>query len=120
MNIQWKSCIRIVLTVLAAYLCIYYWEGLEQFVSIALHAATPLLFGGVIAYIVNILMSFYEHKLPTSGKPYSAKLRRPLCMVLAFITLILVICAPHICGWMKTSTSEHTSPTKASFTHWKI
>lgn len=91
MNIQWKSCIRIVLTVLAAYLCIYYWEGLEQFVSIALHAATPLLFGGVIAYIVNILMSFYEHKLPTSGKPYSAKLRRPLCMVLAFITLILVI-----------------------------
>ena len=92
MNIQWKSCIRIVITVLAAYVCIRYWELLEALVSIACSAAYPLILGGIIAYIVNILMSFYERKLPAS-KPDSlaSKLRRPAAMILACITLILVI-----------------------------
>ena len=92
MNIQWKSCIRIVITVLSAYVCIRYWELLEALVSIACSAAYPLILGGIIAYIVNILMSFYERKLPAS-KPDSlaCKLRRPAAMILACITLILVI-----------------------------
>ena len=91
MNIHWKSCIRIVLTVLAAYLCIRYWETLEVLVRIFISAATPLLIGCMIAYIVNILMSFYERVLPQTQNRSAAKLRRPGCMLLAFITLILVI-----------------------------
>lgn len=91
MNLHWKSCIRIVLTVLAAYLCIRYWESLETFVRIALSAAYPLIIGGIIAYIVNILMSFYERILPSAKDGIWAKLRRPSSMILAFITLLLVI-----------------------------
>lgn len=91
MNIRWKSCLRIVVTVLAAYLCIRYWELAENFVSLAVGAATPLLLGGVIAYILNILMSFYERILPKTEKRALQKIRRPGAMLLAFITLIAVI-----------------------------
>jgi len=91
MNIQWKSCVRIVITVLAAYLCIRYWELLERFVRIAFSAAYPLILGGVIAYILNILMSFYERILPRFTNEPLQKLRRPGAMLLAFITLILVM-----------------------------
>ena len=45
----------------------------------------------MIAYILNILMGFYERKLPDLGKPGTTKLRRPLCMLLAFLTLALVV-----------------------------
>lgn len=91
MNIQWKTCIRIIVTVLASYLCIRYWDTLEQFVGIAVSAASPLIIGAVIAYIVNILMSFYERILPPAKHRALAKVRRPVSMVLAAITLLLVI-----------------------------
>ena len=86
MNISRTSCVRLVITVLAAFLCIRYWAAAEAAVGIALSAAAPLLIGAVIAYIVNILMNFYERKLPLSEK-----LRRPVCMLLAFLTLALVV-----------------------------
>lgn len=91
MNLQWKSCFRIILTVLIAYLCIRYWAYLEQFVGIALSAAKPLIIGGVIAYILNILMSFYERVLPQSEQAVLQRVRRPGTMLLSFITLTLVI-----------------------------
>ena len=89
MNISWKACTRVLLTVLAAYLCIEYWAVAVRLVAVACSAASPLLAGAVIAYIVNILMSFYERKLP-HGSNKTAALRRPVCMLLAFITLALV------------------------------
>ena len=86
MNISKTSCIRILLTVLIAFVCIRYWSAAEAAVRIAVSAASPLLVGAVIAYIVNILMNFYEGKLSVSPK-----LRRPVCMLLAFLTLALVV-----------------------------
>ena len=86
MNISRTSCVRLLLTVLAAFICIHYWAAAETAVAIAVAAASPLLVGAVIAYIVNILMNFYERKLPIS-----VKLRRPVCMLLAFLTLALVV-----------------------------
>ena len=89
MNISWKACTRIVLTVLAAYLCVEYWSVAVRLAAVAYSAASPLLIGGVIAYIVNILMSFYERKLPR-GNGKTEALHRPLCMLLSFITLAVV------------------------------
>ncbi|MBQ3258323.1 MAG: AI-2E family transporter [Oscillospiraceae bacterium] len=91
MNISRTSCVRLVITVLAAFLCIRYWSVAESAVRIAFAAAYPLIVGGVIAYILNILMSFYERVLPVSGNAAAAKLRRPGCMLLAFVTLLLVV-----------------------------
>ena len=86
MNISRTACTRILLTILAAFLCIRYWAAAEAAVGIALAAASPLLIGAVIAYILNILMNFYERKLSLGEK-----IRRPLCMLLAFLTLALVV-----------------------------
>ena len=86
MNISKTSCIRILLTVLIAFVCIRYWAAAEALVRIAVSAAAPLLVGAVIAYIVNILMGFYEGKLSLNPK-----LRRPVCMLLAFLTLALAV-----------------------------
>ncbi len=86
MNISRTSCTRILLTILAAFLCIRYWAAAEAAVSIAFAAASPLLIGAVIAYILNILMNFYERKLSMKEA-----IRRPLCMLLAFLTLALVV-----------------------------
>lgn len=42
------------------YLCIHYWSAAAGLFGAVLGAASPLLIGCVIAYIINILMSFYE------------------------------------------------------------
>lgn len=50
------------------------------------------MIGCVIAYIVNILMSFYErHYFPKSNNEKLRKSSRPVCMVGAFLTLILIL-----------------------------
>ncbi len=55
-------------------------------------ATTPLILGFCIAYIVNILMSFYENIFYTGKRSHLvAMTRRPLCMLLAFASLVLII-----------------------------
>lgn len=92
MKVEWKSCFRIGCSLFLLYLCITYWSGAVGIFSMAFGAAMPLLIGCVIAYIINILMSFYERNyFPKAKKPGLIKSRRPVCMLAAFITLLLVI-----------------------------
>lgn len=92
MKVEWKSCFRIGVSAFLLYLCIRYWAGAAGLVSVLFSAATPLLIGCVIAYIVNILMSFYEKRyFVKSGKALVQKSRRPVCMVAAMITLVAVV-----------------------------
>lgn len=90
--LEWKTCIRGGITVLLVYLLIHYWSGLSGIVRLAVSAAVPLILGCVIAYIVNILMSFYERYFPTGKKNEKwQRIRRPVCMLLSFLTVVLVI-----------------------------
>jgi len=92
MKVEWRSCFRIGLSVFLLYLCITYWTSAVNFAGALVSAGMPLLIGCVIAYIINILMSFYEkHYFPKSQKKGVAKSRRLVCMLAAFITLLLVI-----------------------------
>lgn len=72
MKIEWKKYSRAGVTVFLLFLCIYYWKSFTQVVGVALKAAAPLLLGCVLAYIINILMSFYE-------RHYFLKARKRLC-----------------------------------------
>ena len=90
MRVEWKSCFRICVSAFLLYLAIYYWSGLTNLAGLALQAAFPLILGGVIAYVANILMSFYERKLSGNGRTWK-KVRRPVCMTLAFATVIAAI-----------------------------
>lgn len=89
-KIEWKTCLKIAVTVFALYLCITYWIPLMGFVGKVIGAATPLLTGFVIAYILNILMTFYESHYFTkySDKNIVSKSRRAVCMILAMFSLV--------------------------------
>jgi len=98
LKLTWKTCLRAGLTVVAVYLACTYWHTLIHAVGVALSAASPLIVGVVIAYVANILMSFYEaHFFVKSRKPIVKKLRRPACMGLAFLTAVLAVV------WMLTT-----------------
>ena len=98
MKLTWKTCLRAGVTVVAVYLACTYWPVLTGALKVALAAASPLLIGAVIAYVANILMSFYEaHFFVKSKKPMVKKLRRPICMALSFLTAVAAIV------WMLTT-----------------
>ena len=92
MNITLKSCLRIALSIFLLYLAIHYWPAVSGFIGTLLGAATPLLIGGVLAYILNLIMSAYEkHFFPRSTNPKLMRLRRPLCALLAVISLLAIV-----------------------------
>ena len=92
MKEQGKTCIKVGVSIFLLYLAIHYWPALAGFAASLLGAATPLVIGAMLAYMVNILMSFYErHYFPKSRKSAAGKSRRPVCMLAAFVTMIAII-----------------------------
>lgn len=95
MKLEWKTCIKIGITAAVLFLFIHYWERLVVAVSLALSAAKPLLLGCVIAYVVNILMSFYEKYYFTKGKlkdkRWVKQSRRIACMLLAYFSVVGIL-----------------------------
>ncbi len=92
MKFNWKNCIRVGGCAFLLFLCIYYWKSFTQFLALLFHASAPLIVGCVIAYIVNILMAFYErHYFVNSKSGLIRKSRTPVCMILAFLTFVLIV-----------------------------
>ena len=92
MRIEWKHCVRIGITGLLLFLAIHYWTAFAGVVSVILKASIPLLLGCALAYVANILMGFYERKLwPPRRAPRLAKLRRPACLVLTYLSVAAIL-----------------------------
>ncbi|MGM9662296.1 MAG: AI-2E family transporter [Oscillospiraceae bacterium] len=91
MKIEWKGCLRLGVTCFLLYLCIYYWSSVAGFAAALLQAAGALIVGCVIAYLVNILMSFYERHYFPQGGAGVRKSRRPVCLLAALLTLLGVV-----------------------------
>ncbi len=92
MKIEWKTCFKVGMSIFLLYLAIIYWSTAASFAEMLIGAAAPLFVGAAIAYVVNILMNFYECRI--FGRVKSKKLsaiKRPVCMIIAFITLAAVI-----------------------------
>lgn len=89
MNLDRKTCLRIGGSLFLLFLCIYYWNAAEQGISILISAAMPLIIGAATAYVLNILMSFYERhyfiRLAQNRLVQSSK--RGVCLVAALLTL---------------------------------
>lgn len=74
------------------FLVIRYWEKLEGLISVGVGAATPLLIGCVMAYVINILMGFFEKWYDKLFKVEVArKIKRVVCLILAFLSLAGII-----------------------------
>ena len=93
MNIEWKNCFRVGVSILLLYICIHFLPSAVNILGAIVGAASPLILGCIIAYMVNILMSLYErHYFPSTTNAWVIKSRRPVCMIGAFISLIAVVC----------------------------
>lgn len=93
MKISRKTAVKAAALIFVFYLLIYYWEKAEAFFGKLVGAFSPVILGFAIAYVLNILMSFYEkHYFPknSSGKIVS-KTRRPVCLLGAILTLVAII-----------------------------
>ncbi len=91
-NIKWKTCFKIGVSAFILFLCIYYWQTAVNYLLVIAGSLISLLIGGVIAYIVNILMSFLEsHYFADSNKKYVIKSRRPVCMIVSFLIVLLIV-----------------------------
>jgi len=107
MKITWKNCFIVCLSVFILFLCMTYWAWVAKIVGVVIKASYPILLGFIIAYVLNILMSFYERhyfpiKLKTDDKnskkknrlkfrKFVEKSRRPFCLITAILSLFGII-----------------------------
>lgn len=83
-----KKIIWLVVGLFALFLAIRYWAVIEGMVTLGFDAATPLLVGCVMAYVINILMNFYEKWYDRIFKVEVAKkVKRIVCIIFAFLSL---------------------------------
>ena len=92
MKLEWKSCFRLGATVFLTFLAIHYWSSLTGLIGVLFSAASALIIGCVIAYVLNILMSFYEkHYFPKNQSKAVEKSKRVVSMLAAMLTLVAVV-----------------------------
>lgn len=92
MNIRWKDCLKIGVSIFVLYLCIHLWPHALSAAKAVLGAASPLILGACVAYVVNILMSSYERGwFPNSRNAAVISSRRVICMILAYLSLVALV-----------------------------
>ena len=92
MKLSWKDCAKIGVSIFALYLCIHFWPKALTAAKAVVGAASPLILGACVAYVVNLLMSFYErHWFPDSKIAAVNGSRRVVCMVLAYLSVIALV-----------------------------
>lgn len=92
MKLSFKDCLKLIGSVFVLYLGIHYWSSAAALGKLMLSAGFPLILGGAIAYVVNILMSSYEKRYQFTGKlAFLMKARRPVCLLGAYVTLVAVV-----------------------------
>lgn len=89
---DFKRMLGLAGALIVVFLVIHYWEKAEKLFSVGVSAALPLIIGCAIAYVVNILMGFYETWYDKIFKVEIAlKIKRIVCLILAFLSLFGII-----------------------------
>ena len=112
-KLEWKTCLKIGSVIFVLFLLIHYWSNISGIIGTVISAATPIFIGLVMAYIINILMSFYErHYFPKSTKNTVLKSRRPVCLtgailsIIGIVVLVIVLIAPQLANCVKLLVAE--------------
>ncbi|MBM6907014.1 AI-2E family transporter [Collinsella intestinalis] len=89
-----KTIAAVALAAFAVYLGIYYWPTIERFIGLIASSLAPIVLGFVLAYPLNILMSFFErHLLPGSAHPAVQRLRPLASLIIAVAALAAIVAA---------------------------
>ena len=110
---EFKRYILIAVLVIAVCCIVKNLSFFAKIISVGLNALYPLGLGIVVAYIINIIMSWFEaHYFPKSTSKIVIGSRRPVCLVLsllsaaAILTLVLNIIVPEIINAVKLMTTN--------------
>ena len=91
-NLSLKKFTQFALIIALVYLGVVYLPQILGFGSAIWSAASPLVLGGVMAYVLNILLVRLEKiYFPNSRQPLVQKSRRLVCIVLAFVILLIIV-----------------------------
>lgn len=108
-----KTIAAVALAAFAVYLGIYYWPTIERFIGLIASSLAPIVLGFVLAYPLNILMSFFErHLLPGSTHPVVQRLRPLASLVIAVAALagivaaVVVLVVPQLIDCIRLLVSE--------------
>ena len=89
MHLDRKKIFKVCLAIFLLFLCVFYWQSFVGFVKTLVKASRPLIIGAFIAFVVNILMTKYEELFfPKKKEGFVAKIRRPVSIILAFLTAL--------------------------------
>ena len=90
--LTWKTCLKVGVSAFVLFLCTYYWKSISGILASVVGALSPVFIGFAIAYVLNILMSFYErYYFRKSKKKIVNMTRRPVCLTGAFLTMAGII-----------------------------
>ncbi|MEY8370082.1 AI-2E family transporter [Aerococcaceae bacterium 50-4] len=90
-GIQWLALIAVFV------LAVMNWSYLVQTVSMVWSVIFPLILGGMIAFVLNLLMTWIEKYLyPNAKNKYLKSSRRPVAIILAILIVCLVIAATFV------------------------
>ena len=87
-----RLLIKYILFIAAVVLIVFNYEQVLVWLSRIWLILSPVIIGGVMAYILNILMVKFESwYFPSNQKKIVVKTRRPVSILLAMATIILVV-----------------------------
>lgn len=89
---EWKKYFKIAFTVFILFLLMYYWGNIEKAGRVLLYALVPLLAGFVMAYIVNMPLTWLERSFFGRVKnKFLLKIKRPVCLTVSFAMVAALI-----------------------------
>ncbi len=117
-----------VIGVIAAAVCLFVRKAdqIARGVSLIFSAAAPLFLGCIIAYVLNILLKRLEKLyFPRTNQAVLVKSRRPVCILLSFVCLFLILAfivnlvVPELLSSIRLITDE-IPPAMESMRTWAI
>ena len=84
-----RKWLKIVLIAIVVYWCLNNLGTLGNFLNTIIKILSPFLIGGIIAFILNIPMRFFERKLTKKKK--RKKITRVISLILSIIIIVLIV-----------------------------
>ena len=87
-----KQFIAKILFIAVVILIIFNWSQVASAFGVVWQVAFPVVLGGMMAYVLNLLMNQFEKRLyPNTEKKWLQHTRRPLAIVLSILVITLVV-----------------------------
>lgn len=91
-SIETKKIVKFTAAAVIGALLVVYFGQILTFAGLCLHVLSPLILGGALAFVLNILLKKLEKiYFPNSHRRLVQKSRRPVCIVLSIVLLLLII-----------------------------